>query len=438
MRCNQAQSNSYLVIFSMKLSELFTIAKNNAPSIVFIDEIDGISEDRSDQTAIGLTKLIDEIKWKDKILVVGATNYFSDVNKNFKRTGRMDFEIKFDPPTSEGRYEIFKLHLEKCKCDVTDDELKSLSLASSGFVGSDISSAIRDSYIRAMRRIDLTTFEVPNITKEDLEGAILDLKPSSIKDLIASVPRVNWEDIGGNEKIKQQLKECVEWPLKYPEAFKRLGIQAPQGILLHGPPGCSKTMLAKALATESKLNFISIKGPELFSKYVGDTEKAIREIFRKARISSPCIIFFDEIDAMASARGDDDTSVGDRALCQLLTEMDGIEEKSQVIVIAATNRLDILDKAILRPGRFDRHIQIPLPDDTAKIEILRIGCRSMPIDKDVDLDSIAKRCTFLSGADISLICREAGLRALSQDINTELVKMDHFEDALQFVKSRKK
>jgi len=422
----------------MKLSELFTIAKNNAPSIVFIDEIDGISEDRSDQTAIGLTKLIDEIKWKDKILVVGATNYFSDVNKNFKRTGRMDFEIKFDPPTSEGRYEIFKLHLEKCKCDVTDDELKSLSLASSGFVGSDISSAIRDSYIRAMRRIDLTTFEVPNITKEDLEGAILDLKPSSIKDLIASVPRVNWEDIGGNEKIKQQLKECVEWPLKYPEAFKRLGIQAPQGILLHGPPGCSKTMLAKALATESKLNFISIKGPELFSKYVGDTEKAIREIFRKARISSPCIIFFDEIDAMASARGDDDTSVGDRALCQLLTEMDGIEEKSQVIVIAATNRLDILDKAILRPGRFDRHIQIPLPDDTAKIEILRIGCRSMPIDKDVDLDSIAKRCTFLSGADISLICREAGLRALSQDINTELVKMDHFEDALQFVKSRKK
>lgn len=196
--------------------------------------------------------------------------------------------------------------------------------------------------------------------------------------------------------------------------------------------------MAKALATESKLNFISIKGPELFSKYVGDTEKAIREIFRKARISSPCIIFFDEIDAMASQRGDDDTSVSDRALCQLLTEMDGIEEKAQVIVIAATNRLDILDKAILRPGRFDRHIQIPLPDDEAKLEILKIGCRNMPIADDVDLEKISKLCTFFSGADIALISREAGLRALSQDIHTEKVQMCHFEEALKFVKSRKK
>ena len=420
------------------LKDLFTISKNNSPSIIFIDEIDGISSSQSDEMAIALTKLIDETKWRDKILIVGATNSYSEVNKNFKRVGRLDFEIRFDPPTAEGRFEIFKLHLNKCKCLISDEELHSLSIASSGFVGSDIASAIRDSYIRSMRKIDSLELMTPSISKEDLENAILDAKPSSIKDIIASVPKVRWDDIGGNESIKKQLKECVEWPLKYPDSFKRMGIQAPQGILLHGPPGWSKTLMAKALATESMLNFISIKGPELFSKYVGDTEKAIREIFRKARISAPWIIFFDEIDAMASKRGDDDTSVSDRALWQLLTEMDGIEEKAQVIVIAATNRIDILDKAILRPGRFDRHIEIPLPNDQAKLEILKIGCRNMPISEDVDLLKIAQRCTFFTGADCALICREAGLRALSSNLTAEYVEMCNFESALEFVKSRKK
>mmetsp|Transcript_33757 Transcript_33757/g.38881 ORF Transcript_33757/g.38881 Transcript_33757/m.38881 type:complete len:534 (-) Transcript_33757:473-2074(-) len=269
------------------LKDLFMISKNNAPAILFIDEIDGIPSSSSDDMAITFTKLIDDTKWTDKILIVGATNCYSEVNKNFKRTGRLDFEIRFDPPTAEGRFEIFKLHLNKCDCEMTDEELHSLAIASSGFVGSDIASAIRDAYIRSMRKCDTISFSMPKISKEDLEGAILDAKPSSIKDIIATVPKVQWGDIGGNESIKKQLKECVEWPLKYPNAFKKLGIQAPQGILLHGPPGCSKTLMAKALATESKLNFISIKGPELFSKYVGDTEKAIREIFRKARISAP-------------------------------------------------------------------------------------------------------------------------------------------------------
>ncbi|CAI2359267.1 unnamed protein product [Moneuplotes crassus] len=421
-----------------EIKDLFTIAKNSSPSIIFIDEIDGISDEKNDETAILLTKLIDRIKWVDKILIVAATNNPSSVNKFFKRTGRLDSEIKFDAPTSEGRYEIFRQYFDKCQSDLSEEEVKSLAIASSGFVGSDIASSIRDAYIRAMRRIDPLSMELPKIQKIDIEGAILDAKPSNIKDLIATVPQVYWEDIGGNAKIKKQLIECVEWPLKYPESFKRIGIKAPQGILLYGPPGCSKTLMAKALATESKLNFISIKGPELFSKYVGDTEKAIREIFRKARISSPCIIFFDEIDAMASARGDDDTSVGDRALCQLLTEMDGIEEKSQVIVIAATNRLDILDKAILRPGRFDRHIEIPFPDDEGKLEILEIGCRDMPLAEDVDLTAIAKRTTFFSGADIALVCREAGLLAIREDIETKEVKMCHFEEALQSVKTRKR
>lgn len=295
------------------------------------------------------------------------------------------------------------MNLSKCLTEVTEEELKSFAIASSGFVGADIASAIRDAFIKAMRKVDPTKFEMPSIQKDDLEQAIIDAKPSSIKELIAKVPKVYWDDIGGNDSIKQQLKECVEWPLKYPESFKRIGIQAPMGILLHGPPGCSKTLMAKALATESKLNFIAIKGPELFSKYVGDTEKAIREIFRKARISSPCIIFFDEIDAMASSRSDDDTSVSDRALCQLLTEMDGIEEKAQVIVIAATNRLDIIDKALLRPGRFDRHIEIPLPTPETRLEILKIGCRQMPISEDVDLEKLSKSCPFFSGADMALI-----------------------------------
>lgn len=277
----------------------------------------------------------------------------------------------------------------------------------------------------------------------------MESKPLSISDMIVEVPKVLWSEIGGNEDIKFQVRQCIEWPLKFPDKFEMLGLKPPQGIMLYGPPGCSKTMIAKALATESGLNFIAIKGPELFSKYVGDTEKAIREIFRKARLSAPSIIFFDEIDAMATQRGGDETNVSDRALCQLLNEMDGVESRAKVIVVAATNRLDIIDSALLRPGRFDRLIKVPLPNQEARKMILTIGFKKMPLSEDVDLDEIAKEADGLSGAEVSLICREAGLKALTEgstienmntpeEVSAFKIQKKFVEQALAEVKKRGK
>lgn len=377
------------------------------------------------------------------VLVIATTNQLDKLDKCVRRGGRLDLDIRLDMPGDIDRYLIFKEHLSHLSNNIDDENLKMISRASSGFVSSDLGQIIRNCHLRAIKN------NQNQIIQSDLEVQILESKPLSISDMIVEVPRVLWSEIGGNEEIKFQVRQCIEWPLKFPEKFEMLGLKPPQGIMLYGPPGCSKTMIAKALATESGLNFIAIKGPELFSKYVGDTEKAIREIFRKARLSAPSIIFFDEIDAMATQRGSDDTSVSDRALCQLLNEMDGVESRAKVIVVAATNRLDIIDTALLRPGRFDRLIKVPLPNAEARKMILSIGFKKMPLAEDVNLDEIAKDSEGLSGAEVALVCREAGLKALTDGSNIEKMntqqEIDAFkiskkfvEEALEGVKNRGK
>jgi len=314
-------------------------------------------------------------------------------------------------------------------------DLERAARETSGFVPADLVALAREACINSWRR---SKEEKPKVKKEDLEKALFDIRPSNIKDLIAKVPEVRWEDIGGNSDVKELVKQCIEWPLKYTKAFDNVGISPPQGILLYGPPGCSKTMIAKAIATESKLNFIGIKGPELFSKYVGDTEKAIRDIFRKARISAPCIIFFDEIDAMATERGNNNegTNVSDRALCQLLNELDGYEALNQVVVVAATNRPMSIDKALLRPGRMDRLIYVKEPDAEGREEVLKIHTKRMPLGKDVDVKQLALRMKGYSGAEIALACREAGMNALSENIEAKEVTLMHFEKAIGKIKPR--
>lgn len=294
------------------------------------------------------------------------------MDKAVRRGGRLDFDIRMDMPDERERHLIFKAHLDSLGLNgVADFSLLEISRAASGFVSSDLAQIVRNANLLMLKQKKET------IDALILEAAVLEAKPLSIQDLLVEVPKTYWADIGGSEEIKFKVRQCVEWPLKYPQKFEAVGVKPPQGILLYGPPGCSKTMIAKALATESGLNFIAVKGPELFSKYVGDTEKAIREIFRKARLSSPSIIFFDEIDAMATQRGDDETSVSDRALTQLLTEMDGVESRAQVIVVGATNRLDIIDSALLRPGRFDRLVHVPLPSKETREGIFNINLKKM-------------------------------------------------------------
>ena len=312
-----------------KVKECFREAMSETPSIMFIDEIDRATKEENSGLVQCLLQIFSSILPTDQLFIVATAS--SDIESVLKSHGRLDFEIPFDSPSPVGRLEILKIYLSHLPNNIEEQELQKLANATAGFVGADFSAAVRASYIRASSR------EEGVIGKDDLEQAILKTRPSSISDLIAKVPEVRWDEIGGNEEVIKMLREVVEMPLKHAEAFEHMGFKPPRGVMLHGPPGCSKTLCAKALATESRLNFISVKGPELFSKYVGDTEKAIREIFKRARISSPCIIFFDEIDAMGSARGEGDTSVSDRALCQLLTEMDGTEETEGVIIIGATN-----------------------------------------------------------------------------------------------------
>ncbi|CDW86820.1 spermatogenesis-associated protein 5-like [Stylonychia lemnae] len=426
-----------------QMQDAFKLLKLKQPSILVVEEIDYIASSKSQNKDLfyAFQSELDSIdSINDKIVVISTTNKLEEVDKSMRRGGRLDIDIRFDMPSAEDRYDILKAHLQVLgENDITDSELEIIGRAASGFVSSDLAQIVRNTHIQSLK------FNNGKITKRLLEQAIMDAKPLSIQDLLVEVPKTKWDEIGGNEDIKFQVKQCVEWPLKHYKKFQLMGLKPPAGILLYGPPGCSKTMIAKALATESGLNFIAVKGPELFSKYVGDTEKAIREIFRKARLSSPSIIFFDEIDAMATQRGNEETSVSDRALCQLLNEMDGIESRAQVIVVAATNRLDIIDSALLRPGRFDRLIHVPLPRQEAREQIIRINVLKMQKDEDIDYPKLAQLSEGMSGAEIALICREAGLKALTQDMNIEKedtqqikVTQEHLELSLNEVRMRGK
>ena len=435
-----------------RLREVFQEAEQNAPSIIFIDELDAIAPKRGEVTGeverrvvSQLLTLMDGLKSRGQVVVIGATNRIEAIDPALRRPGRFDREIRIGVPDRNGRREILLIHTRRMPLseDVDLDELADIT---HGFVGADIAALVREAAMNALRRflpeIDLEKEVIPaevlekiKVSREDFANALKTIQPSALREVVLEVPNVKWTDIGGLDAVKQELMEAVEWPLKYPDVFKRLGIRPPRGILLYGPPGTGKTLLAKAVASESQANFISVKGPEVLSKWVGESEKAVREIFRKARETAPCIIFFDELDSIAPRRGfHTDAGVTDRIVNQLLTEMDGIQSLKGVVVMGATNRPDILDPALLRPGRFDRVLYVPPPDKAARHAIFKIHTREMPLDEDVDLEILASVTEGYTGADIEAVVREAAMLAARENINARKVSMRHFEKALLKIK----
>jgi len=433
-----------------RLREIFQQAQQNSPSIIFIDELDAIAPKREEVTGeverrvvAQLLALMDGLSGRGNVIVIGATNRPSALDPALRRPGRFDREIEIAVSDKNGRYEILQIHTRGMPLG-DDVDLEKLSKISHGYTGADMAALCRETAMKALRRylpqINLEEERVPpsvlekmEVRMEDFLNAYKEITPTAMREVYIEVPTVHWSDIGGLEEVKQDLSEAVEWPLKSPEIFKRLGIKPPKGILLYGPPGCGKTLLARAVATESEANFITIKGPEVFSKWVGESEKAIREVFRKARMAAPTVIFFDEIDSLLPRRGLGfaDSGVTQRVISQLLTEMDGIVTLEDIVVIAATNRPDIVDPAVLRPGRFDRLIYVPQPDEKSRLEIFNIYTKNMPLTKDVDVAHLAIVTKNYSGADIEALCREAAMYALRKDVNAKEVTMTDFQEAMK-------
>jgi transitional endoplasmic reticulum ATPase len=429
---------------------MFQQAQKNAPSIIFVDELDAIAPKREEVTGeverrvvAQLLALMDGLSGRGHLIVIGATNRPEALDPALRRPGRFDREIEIGVPDQKGRYEVMQIHTRgmPLKDDVDLDKLAKMS---HGYTGADLSALSRETAMKALRRylpeINLDEERIPpsvleklEVRMEDFLNAFREITPTAMREVHIEVPEVHWNEIGGLSELKHDLIEAVEWPLKNPEVFTRVGIRPPKGIMLYGPPGCGKTLLARAVATESEANFITIKGPEVFSKWVGESEKAIREVFRKARMASPTVIFFDEFDSLVPGRGMGyaDSGVTERVISQLLTEMDGLVSLEDVVIIAATNRPDIVDPAILRPGRFDRLIYVPEPDKDSRMEILKIYTKDMPLADDVELTMLSTMTKKYSGADIEALCREAGLNALRRDINAKTVTADDFRKALE-------
>jgi len=431
-----------------RLREIFQQAQQNAPSIIFIDELDAIAPKREEVTGeverrvvAQLLALMDGLSGRGNVIVIGATNRPSALDPALRRPGRFDREIEIGVPDKQGRNEILQIHTRGMPL-ADDFDLKRLADMTHGYTGADLSSLGRETAMKALRRylpqINLEEERIPpsvlekmTVTMEDFVNAYKEITPTAMREVYIEVPTVHWDDIGGLEEVEEDLREAVEWPLKTPEIFNRLGIKPPKGILLFGPPGCGKTLLAKAVATESAANFITIKGPEIFSKWVGESEKAIREVFRKARMAAPAVIFFDEIDSLVPRRGlgFSDSGVSERVISQLLTEMDGIVTLEDIVIIAATNRPDMVDPAVLRPGRFDRLIYVPEPDEKSKLQIFKIYTKNMPLSKEVELPQLVNAAKYYSGADIEALCREAAMVALRKDVNTKEVTLADFAEA---------
>ena len=436
-----------------RLREIFQKAHESAPSIIFIDEMDAIAPKREEVTGeverrvvAQLLSLMDGMGSRGNIIVIGATNRPNAIDPALRRPGRFDREIEIAVPDRQGRYEILQIHTRNMPL-AKDVDLQKLANLSHGYTGADLSSLCREAAMKALRRylpeinleeekIPPETLEKMDVELDDFTAAYREITPTAMREVYVEVPTVKWEDIGGLLNVKQELMEAVEWPLKKPEVFKRVGVQPPKGILLYGPPGCGKTMLGRAISTESEANFISIKGPEIFSKWVGESEKAIREVFRKGRTAAPSIIFFDELDSVIPRRGMGyaDSGATERVISQLLTEMDGIETLQNVVVIAATNRPDILDPAALRPGRFDRLIYVPAPDERTRLQVLKIHAKDMPLEKNISLEELARRSAGYSGADLQALCREAGMIALRHNIDAKEVSLKDFEEAMEQIK----
>ena len=435
-----------------KLRKLFIEAEEKSPSIIFIDEIDAIAPKRETVTGeverrvvAQLLALMDGLHGRGKVIVIGATNRPNSLDPALRRPGRFDREIEIKVPNEKGRREVFQIHTRNMPLD-KKFSIKEFSQITHGFVGADISAVCREAAMAALRRylpkidlesehIDPELLEQIEVTKEDFKEALKEVLPSAIREVFVEVPNVTWDQVGGLHDLKQRLIEAVEWPLSHPTIFTRMGVNPPKGILLYGPPGCGKTLLARAVATESEANFISIKGPELLSKWVGESEKAIREVFRKAKMASPCIIFFDEFDSIAPSRGrhTSDSGVSEKVLSQFLTELDGLEVSKDLVVIAATNRPDILDPALIRPGRIDRILLVPLPDAEGRLEILKLFTKGMPLTSNVKIEDLSEMIEGFSGADIETWCREAAMIALRDNIRARKVSFDNFKDARKIV-----
>ncbi len=433
------------------LRKKFEEAEKNAPSIIFIDEIDAIASKREEvhgeverRVVAQLLALMDGLKSRGKVVVIAASNVPNLLDPALRRPGRFDREIEIGVPSKEGRLDILKIHTRNMPLS-KNVNLKEIAAITHGFVGADLASLCKESAMIVLRRVlpELRLQEeepIPKelleklmITRKDFKEALKVVRPSAMREVLVEIPNVKWEDIGGLEDVKQELIEAVEWPIKHPDAFRRLGVTPPKGMLLYGAPGTGKTMLAKAVATESEANFIQVKGPELLSKWLGESEKAVREVFKKARQTSPTIIFFDEIDSLAPRRGmSADSHATERVVNQLLTEMDGLEDLYDVVIIAATNRPDIIDPAVLRPGRFDRMILTTIPEEKERLEIIKVHTKEMPL-KDVNLDLLAKKTQGYVGADIEAVCREAAILALRKDMNAKHVTDKNFDEALKKV-----
>jgi transitional endoplasmic reticulum ATPase len=447
-----------------QLREVFEEAEENAPAIVFIDEIDSIASKRGEasgdverRVVAQLLSLMDGLEERGQVTVIAATNRVDALDPALRRGGRFDREIEIGVPDTGGRLEILQVHTRGMP--LSDSvELEEYAENTHGFVGADIASLSKESAMNALRRIrpeldleqeeiDAEVLENLKVTEKDFKEAMKSVKPSAMREVFVEVPDVTWKDVGGLEDTKERLRETIQWPLDYGDVFQAMDLEAARGVLMYGPPGTGKTLLAKAVANEANSNFISIKGPELLNKYVGESEKGVREVFDKARSNAPTVIFFDEIDSIATERGTrtGDSGVGERVVSQLLTELDGLEDLEDVVVIATTNRPDLMDDALLRPGRLDRHVHVPVPDEDGRRRIFEVHTRDKPLADDVDLEKYAKRTEGYVGADIEAVCREASLAATREFINSVepeqmadsvgnvRITADHFEQAMKEV-----
>ena len=447
-----------------QLRDVFEEATEEAPAIVFMDELDSIAPKREEaggdverRVVAQLLSLMDGLEERGEVVVIGATNRVDAIDPALRRGGRFDREIEVGVPDRDGRKEILQVHTRNMPlADGVD--LDAYAENTHGLVGADLESLAKESAMHALRRIrpqlELESDEIDadvlnsiQVTDNDLKQALKGIEPSALREVFVEVPDVTWSDVGGLNDTKERLRETIQWPLEYPEVFEELDMEAAKGILMYGPPGTGKTLLAKAVANESDSNFISIKGPELLNKFVGESEKGVREVFSKARENAPTIVFFDEIDSIATERGGNtnDSGVGERVVSQLLTELDGLESLEDVVVIATTNRPDLIDSALLRPGRLDRHVHVPVPDEAGRRKILEVHTREKPLADDVDLDAIARRTEGYVGADLEAVAREASMsasREFIQSVSREEVResvgnvrvtMAHFENALDEV-----
>jgi transitional endoplasmic reticulum ATPase len=436
-----------------KIRDIFEEAEKSAPSIIFIDEIDAIAPKREEvsgeverRVVSQLLTMMDGLNSRGKVVVIGATNRPNSLDPALRRPGRFDREVDIGVPDKNGRLAILKIHTRNMPL-TKDVKLEELAGRTHGFVGADINALAKEAAMSVLRRLlpKLKLDEDEEIPKEILEelkisdkdfiDALKVVRPSAMREVLVETPNVKWEDVGGIDKAKLELKEAIEWPMKFPSSFVRMGIRPPRGILLYGPPGTGKTLLAKAVAKESEANFIQVKGPSLLSMWVGKSEEGVRKIFERARQVAPCIIFFDEIDSLASKRGyDSGAKVTERVLNQLLAEMDGLEELNNIIVIGATNRPDMLDSALMRPGRFDRIVYVDVPDEQGRLSVLKIHTKNMPLDKDIDINRIAKETEGYTGADIEALCREAAMLSLRENIENKFVRRKNFDEAMNKVR----